>query len=244
MAKSVDVFMTFYIGDYLKKTTMLSCEEHGAYVLILFSLWQAGGYLPNDREKLARICRLSPKKWDGIFANISCFFVCENNQISNNRVLEEMEAANLRRVRAQANGANGGRPRKEEPAGLPSGLPSGEPTTEPRQEPKPNPEKSSSHSPSNTNTKENKQRKTFVPPTREEVSAYMKQLANPADKTTASIIPYYRFQKSDLAKFYDYYDSQEWKDKTGKPVVLWKGKLITWINHWLERNPEPTIEGV
>jgi hypothetical protein len=89
-----------------------------------------------------------------------------------------------------------------------------------------------------------RERKTFVPPTREEVSAYMKQLANPVDKTKASLIPYYRLPKSELSKFYDYYDSQEWKDKTGKSVVLWKGKLVTWINHWLERNPEQIVEGV
>jgi uncharacterized protein YdaU (DUF1376 family) len=149
MSESVNTFMAIYVGDYLKKTTMLSCEEHGAYFLLLCSLWQNDGYLENDNRKLAKIVGVSAQKFSKIMSNISKYFEVGENGIYNNRLLEELEKAHLRRVRAQTNGRNGGRPKlvtQEKPSGIPSGLAT--------DNPEPNPEKSSPPSPSplNTNT--------------------------------------------------------------------------------------------
>ena len=33
-------YMQFYVADYLADTTHLTAEEHGAYMLLLFSYWQ------------------------------------------------------------------------------------------------------------------------------------------------------------------------------------------------------------
>lgn len=54
--------------------------------------------------------------------------------------------------------------------------------------------------------------KTFVPPTLEEVSEYVRQ-------RNSSVDPKY---------FYDYFTTGEWIDSNGKPVRNWKQKLITW----------------
>ena len=48
-------FMQFYVGDYLADTLALSTEQHGAYLLLLLTLWRHNGRLPNDPATLARI---------------------------------------------------------------------------------------------------------------------------------------------------------------------------------------------
>lgn len=69
----------------------------------------------------------------------------------------------------------------------------------------PNPE-------SNTNICDAKPRKQFIPPTLEEVQEYCLQ----------------RNSSVDPKKFWDYFDTGDWKDSEGKPVKNWKQKLITW----------------
>ena len=54
--------------------------------------------------------------------------------------------------------------------------------------------------------------KRFKKPTLEEVQEYCKQRNNNVD----------------YQKFYDYYETSNWKDKDGKQVKNWKQKIITW----------------
>ena len=58
------------------------------------------------------------------------------------------------------------------------------------------------------NQKKNKN--VFVPPTLEEVAAYVKERGNSVDPQ----------------KFIDYYAANQWKDQSGKPVNNWKQKMI------------------
>ena len=55
-------------------------------------------------------------------------------------------------------------------------------------------------------------RKRFIPPTLEEVQAYVKE----------------RNSSVDPKRFYEYYETGGWKDGKGNPVKNWKQKLITW----------------
>lgn len=57
-----------------------------------------------------------------------------------------------------------------------------------------------------------KKRKTFVPPTLEEVQAYCKLRNNNVD----------------AKKFFDYYTTADWYDAKGDKVKSWKQKVITW----------------
>lgn len=52
----------------------------------------------------------------------------------------------------------------------------------------------------------------FVPPTKDEVRAYCRSRVSPVD-------PDY---------FWEYFNASDWMDKNGKPVLNWKGKLVTW----------------
>lgn len=55
-------------------------------------------------------------------------------------------------------------------------------------------------------------RKRFIPPTLEEVQAYVKE----------------RKSNVDPRRFYEYYETGGWKDGKGQQVKNWKQKLITW----------------
>ena len=54
--------------------------------------------------------------------------------------------------------------------------------------------------------------KEFMPPTREEVKAYVDERKSPVDPD----------------RFFDFYSEGGWKDSKGKPVRNWKQKLISW----------------
>ncbi len=54
--------------------------------------------------------------------------------------------------------------------------------------------------------------KTFIPPTLEEVQAYVASRGN----------------RVDAQKFFDYFNEGGWIDSEGKPVKSWKQKVITW----------------
>lgn len=59
-APSMPVFTDALIGD----TTHLSIEEFGAYCMILMVTWRNNGApLPDDDSRMARICRVSVKRW-------------------------------------------------------------------------------------------------------------------------------------------------------------------------------------
>ena len=86
-------FMQLYVGDYLADTLDLTCEEHGAYLLLLMTMWRHDAKLPNDAKKLARICRLSARRWDDVWSSISRFFDVTDGIITNPRLSKEYEKA-------------------------------------------------------------------------------------------------------------------------------------------------------
>ena len=101
-------FMQLYVGDYLADTLDLTCEEHGAYLLLLMTMWRNGGKLPNDTRKLARVTRLSAKKWGAVWAEIGRFFDDDGEHITNARLTKEYQkAASKSESRADA-GSKGG----------------------------------------------------------------------------------------------------------------------------------------
>ncbi len=69
------------------------------------------------------------------------------------------------------------------------------------------------------NIKENIKRKDFIPPTLEEIKAYIEEKKYNVNADT----------------FFNYFDVSNWVDSQGKPVKNWKQKLITWSN--FENNP-------
>lgn len=86
-------FMQLYVGDYLSDTLHLTTEQHGAYLLLLMTMWRADARLPNDPVKLARICRVTTKRWPSIWAEIEGFFEVDGEFITNNRLTKEHQKA-------------------------------------------------------------------------------------------------------------------------------------------------------
>lgn len=101
-------FMQLYVSDYLGDTRHLSCEQHGAYLLLLMTMWNAGGSLPDDDAKLARIVCLSVKKWRSIREDIMAFFDLENGVVSHNRLTKEIQKSESKSQSRASAGAKGG----------------------------------------------------------------------------------------------------------------------------------------
>lgn len=104
---SAPPFMPFYIADYLGDTQHLSTEQHGAYTLLLFAMWRAGGEISSDPKMLARIVRMSPAKWERTAGVVLAFFDIENGTISHGRLSHELEKANKKSIVRSTSGKRG-----------------------------------------------------------------------------------------------------------------------------------------
>lgn len=119
-------YFPFYPSDYLGDTMHLSTEEHGAYLLLLITMWQHGARLPNDPAKLARIARVPSRRWAAVWGNVSEFFREKDGDIYSPRMREEYEKATaksaVRRTSGKAGAAAKALKSLEAPAANASGL--------------------------------------------------------------------------------------------------------------------------
>lgn len=90
---SATPFMQFYVADYLGDTQHLTTEQHGAYLLLLMAMWRAEGRLPNDPSKLARIARVSLRRWHILAGELMAFFEVDGSDITQKRLTEERQKA-------------------------------------------------------------------------------------------------------------------------------------------------------
>ena len=91
-------YMQFYVADYLADTTHLTAEEHGAYMLLLFSYWQTGKPLRIDR--LATVARIPNERWPSVAETLSEFFHVTETHWVQFRVEADLEAVNSKVVTA------------------------------------------------------------------------------------------------------------------------------------------------
>ncbi|MBZ9676410.1 YdaU family protein [Mesorhizobium sp. ES1-1] len=101
-------FMQLYVSDFIGDTLQLSTEQIGAYMLLLMAMWNAGGRLPDDDARLARVARLSPKKWRVIGGDLMTFFDREGGEICHKRLTRELRKASGKSEARAAAGARGG----------------------------------------------------------------------------------------------------------------------------------------
>ncbi|MDB1108102.1 YdaU family protein [Pseudomonas extremaustralis] len=91
-------YMQFYVADYLADTTHLTAEEHGAYMLLLFSYWQTGKPLRIDR--LATVARIPNERWPSVAETLSEFFHVTETHWVQFRVEADLEAVSSKVVTA------------------------------------------------------------------------------------------------------------------------------------------------
>lgn len=83
----------FYARDFLAdgKVRLMSCEEVGAYLLLLLHQWTEGE-IPEEISALAVICRVTPAKMRRMWAHLdACFQIDSDGKLRNPR----MEAVRL-----------------------------------------------------------------------------------------------------------------------------------------------------
>jgi len=102
-------FMQFYVADYLVDTQHLTTEQHGAYLLLLMTMWHNAGSLPNDEKKLARIARVTLKRWHIIADSVMEFFEIEDDTITQKRLVEEYQKAVSKSEKRKTSGSLGGK---------------------------------------------------------------------------------------------------------------------------------------
>lgn len=102
-------FMQLYVADYLADTQHLTTEQHGAYLLLLMTMWRNAGSLPNDEKKLARIARVSMKRWHIIAGDVMAFFDISDGRITQKRLSEELQKAVSKSEKRKTSGSLGGK---------------------------------------------------------------------------------------------------------------------------------------
>jgi uncharacterized protein YdaU (DUF1376 family) len=102
MAKDkADIWMPVYIGDYFADTMHLTAEQHGAYLLLLFTYWKRRKPLPNDNAFLSNAARLSTDAWSIHRAVLEEFFdTSSGNAWVHHRVEQELEKAGEKKQKA------------------------------------------------------------------------------------------------------------------------------------------------
>lgn len=101
-------FMQLYVSDFIGDTLSLSTEQIGAYLLLLMAMWNAKGELPDDDAKLARIARMSVKKWKAVSPELMSYFERADGKVTHHRLTFELQKSDRQSESRAAAGAKGG----------------------------------------------------------------------------------------------------------------------------------------
>lgn len=117
-----------HLGDYATATAELSMLEHGAYRLLLDHYYRTESALVLDFGRLCRVCgAVTAEEQAAVESVLARFFDRTPDGYRHERCEQELEAYRAAVARNRANGATGGRPRKnpEETQKKPTGFPVG-----------------------------------------------------------------------------------------------------------------------
>jgi uncharacterized protein YdaU (DUF1376 family) len=119
MAKPT-AWMPMYWGDYLRDTSHLSVEEHGAYLLLIAHYWSTGRAL--DEKYFANILQLSNYKMKKYLPVLAAFFTIENGHWHHERIERELSAAFDRKDAATARAKHAAATRWRDAPGMPQAI--------------------------------------------------------------------------------------------------------------------------
>ena len=104
--QEVDIWMPFYIADYLADTTRLNTEQHGAYMLLIMDYWRNGAP-PDDDSVLANITKLTPSVWKKHRTALSKLFSIVDGEWVHKRIEREILSASANKAKKSVAGKKG-----------------------------------------------------------------------------------------------------------------------------------------
>jgi uncharacterized protein YdaU (DUF1376 family) len=145
--------MQIYVGDELAETSHLSAEEYGSHMRLRLHQW-LHGELPQDDERLRRICLVDREHWPNIRDALAPLF---DLQWHHARTAELRRKSEEKREKMAENGRKGGRPAKPEAKPIESkskanGEAKGKADRKPNETPSPSPSPSESPSSSRSSS--------------------------------------------------------------------------------------------
>lgn len=88
---------------YLRDTTHLTTEEHGAYFLLLMAAWGTEDCsLSNDEKRLAALSKMPVAKWRKIAPTVLEFWTIDKGRISQKRLKKEWAYVEQKKTKAKA----------------------------------------------------------------------------------------------------------------------------------------------
>jgi len=94
MDKKTDIWMPFFVGDYLADTARLTTEQHGAYLLLILDYWRNGSP-PNNPDILRQITKLDKDAYSNAQAMLLSFFDIVDGKLIHSRIEKELVKAKL-----------------------------------------------------------------------------------------------------------------------------------------------------
>jgi len=98
----IDIWMPFYVGDYLRDTMGLTAEEHGIYMLLLMHYWSEKE-LTDDLSTLLVVTRQQLGTDQVLQKILNKFFIHENGRYIQKRIQAEIEKSEKIREKNQKN---------------------------------------------------------------------------------------------------------------------------------------------
>jgi uncharacterized protein YdaU (DUF1376 family) len=111
--------MPLFCGDYLKDTTDLTLEEHGAYLMILMITWATGGRpLPDNDVRMAKRLSITKDRWvNKLKPVLAQFFDLSGGTWRNQRLEQEWNYVQGVIAKRREAGAKGGSAPRNGPNG-------------------------------------------------------------------------------------------------------------------------------
>jgi len=98
----------WYPDSHIADTANLTLEEQGAYRLLMDHMWIKGGSIRNDDKEVARLLRISVKRWQKIKLKLADYLVIELGIITQKRILKDYKKACETSKKNAENGKVGG----------------------------------------------------------------------------------------------------------------------------------------
>jgi len=99
----------WYPDAHIADTAGLTLEEQGAYRLLMDHMWIKGGKLKDNDKELARLLRISVKKWQKLKPKLADYLLFDEGKITQKRLQKDYKRACEISKKNAENGKVGGR---------------------------------------------------------------------------------------------------------------------------------------